>query len=94
MMAQTGYLAAKFSSSDSESKYEDIAIKVEHMGSDGNLLSVAPTGADQCIQALMVGRQITVRLMSPEGEFAAFPLENDASFRSSYSRLLRLIEAE
>jgi hypothetical protein len=64
------------------------------MGSDGNLLSVAPTGVEQCVRALMAGRQITVRLMSPEGEFAAFPLENDASFASSYARLLRLIEAE
>jgi len=94
MMAQTGYLAAKFSPSDSESKYGGIAIKVEHMGSDGNLLSVVSKDADQCVRALMAGRQITVRLMSPEGEFAAFPLENDAGFANSYSRLLRLIEAE
>jgi CarD family transcriptional regulator len=94
MMAQTGYLAAKFSPSDSESKYGGIAIKVEHTGSGSNLLSVVPTDADQCIRALMAGRQITVRLMAPEGEFAAFPLENDASFASSYARLLRLIEAE
>jgi CarD family transcriptional regulator len=94
MMAQAGYLAAKFSPSDSESKFGGIAIKVEHTESGSNLLSVVPTDADQCIRALMAGRQITVRLMSPEGEFAAFPLENDASFAISYSRLLRLIETE
>ena len=94
MMAQTGYLAAKFSPSDSESKYGGLAIKVEHTGSGNNLLSVGPTDADQCIRALMAGRQITVRLMSPEGEFAAFPLENDVGFSNSYSRLLRLIETE
>lgn len=93
MMAQTGYLAAKFSPSDSESKYGGIAIKVEHMGTDGNLLSVVKD-ADQCIRALMAGRQITVRLMSPQSEFAAFPLENDSSFASSYARLLRLMDAE
>jgi hypothetical protein len=91
MMEKTGYLAAMFAPSHAESEYKAIVIKVEHTATDGNLLSVVPDNADQCLGVLLVGRQIIVRLMSPEGEFAAFPLENDASFAHAYSKLKRLI---
>jgi hypothetical protein len=56
-----------------------------------NLLFVAENDMDQCLDALMLGEQLTFRLMDQDGQVAFFLLENDASFGAAYRELAQQI---
>lgn len=71
--------------------FKILNLKIELAATSSNLLFVAENDMDQCLDALMLGEQLTFRLMDQDGQVAFFLLENDASFGAAYRELAQQI---
>lgn len=92
ILEQAGLLAAMFAPNDALVDYKIFTIKVEPIATGANfLLMVNQADTDQCLQVLMLGRQIMFRLMSEKEQLGSFPLENDRGFSESYHQLRRML---
>jgi hypothetical protein len=88
ILEQAGFLAAQFAPSDEPIEYSFITVRVEPIATGANfILLTDEANTDQCLSVLMLGRQITMRLISKEGQLAHFLLENDAGFARRFSEL-------
>ena len=91
LFENTGYISAMFAPSNRTLDYKILNLKIELAATSSNLLFVAEDDMDQCLDALMLGEQLTFRLMNQDGQVAFFPLENDASFGAVYRELAQQI---
>jgi CarD family transcriptional regulator len=88
IMEPDGFLAALFAPSDSPVDFRIINVKLESTKSGGSFILVTQDDAQQCLEVLLLGRQIVFRLLSGKEQLAWFSLENDASFKRNYRHLL------
>ncbi len=91
ILEQKGTLAAHFAPSDAMLDYKFFTVVVEAIATGGNFILVETTFAEQCVEVLMLGRQIKMKLISEAEQLADFALENDTGFLETYSELKRQV---
>ena len=92
VLTQDGELFAQFSPSSTPDD-EVFLVRVEAVASNANFVLVDDFHSKDCINVLMLGRQITLRLYLDESRqerLLSVPLENDQQFNEAYSELRRL----
>jgi hypothetical protein len=91
---QTTYSAAIFGPSDDLLNYEVLTAKLEAAASGITFVVFDISNGPQLLDILMLGRQLTLRLILSSGEtIASLPFENDASFRTEYELLASRLSA-
>lgn len=89
ILEQNGHLAAMFAPSDALLDYPIFTVRVEPIATGANFILVDSADVDRCLQVLMLGRQITIRMISETEQLASFPLENDICFAEAFFKLKR-----
>ena len=88
LLEQTKIVVAFFAPSDDLVGYKALTAKVEAGATGINFIVFDIADGEHLLDILMLGRQITLRLIVPPADsIAAVPLENDGSFRVVFEQL-------
>lgn len=95
ILTQTKLVAVFFCPSDDPLNYPILSAKIDAATPGVNFIVFDIRDGEQLFQVLMLGKQITLRLIDQgEGLIAYVPLENDATFAMAYDELREKLSRE
>jgi len=93
-LEKTGYVCAIFAPSDDLLSYEILTARVEAATTGVNFIVFDIADGEKLLSVLMLGTQITLRLIGSRDSIAFFPLENDGTFRDEFEALKSSLQEE